>query len=58
MGDVNETVEQQSVKAGLNVRERQNLRNVLVQVLTPHYTTDTAALITAAKEIEAYVLAD
>lgn len=49
---------QKAFESAEDKKARKNLRNVLVQVLAPHYATDTAGLIGAAAAIEAYVLAD
>lgn len=49
---------QKAFESAEDKKARKNLRNVLVQVLSPHYATDTTGLIAAAEQIEAYVLAD
>lgn len=65
MEDINTTDEQAENAAWAKAFEdaeekkaRKNLRNVLVQMFADHYKTDIDGLITAAKQIEDYVLAD
>lgn len=65
MEDINTTDEaenaawaQKAFESAEDKKARKNLRNVLVQVFAAHYKTDIDGLITAAKQIEDYVLAD